>query len=221
MKFSVLTLEFDGIIQMLRAYQYEMESQLGKLQKEEAVRIDTLLESITDQDERFVEEIAAGDDYNFTYEIMFPRSHRYSFVVLLFLNLDNFLTRLTDSIKKRDGHPIRANDLKGDIVARSRMYLHRIAKVSEPAAKIWENIEDLSKVRNCIVHTLGKVELSTDQKRIRDIATTGTGLSIGDSGLNDGYLVLESSYCEKAVNDVETLFIELFSKAGYTRYISR
>ncbi len=147
---------------------------------------------------------------------MFPRSQRYSFIVLLFLNLENLLTRFSDGIKKRDGHLIRANDLKGDIIARSRMYLHKIAKIPDLSQSIWEAIEDLSKVRNCIVHTLGEVALSSDQKRIRDIATQGTGLSIGNSDLNDGFIVLEPAYCEKAVKDVYLLINDLFDKAGYS-----
>jgi len=214
-RINLYRMQFDAVLGMLKDYQIELESQLTRMQKDEADRIHTILKSIEDEDERYVNETIIGDEYHFTYEVMFPRSQRYSFVVLLFLNLENLLTRFSDGIKRRDGHQIRANDLKGDIIARSRMYLHKIANVPALPQDAWENIEDLSKVRNCIVHTLGEVSLSSDQKRILDIATQGIGLSIGDSDINEGFIVLEPIYCEKVVKDVSLLINELFDKAGY------
>ena len=214
-------MQFDGVLNMLRDYQLEMELQLSDMQKDEAARIDAILKTIEDDEERYLQESAIGDEYHYTYEVMFPRSQRYSFIVLLYLNLENLLTRFSDGIKKRDGLQIRANDLKGDIIARSRMYLHKIAKIPDLSQNAWENIEDLSKVRNCIVHTLGEVALSSDQKRIRDIATQNVGVSIGDSDLDDGFIILEPVYCGIGVKNVTILINELFDKAGYSPSIVR
>jgi hypothetical protein len=214
-------MQFDSVLRMLKDYQLELESQLTRMQKDEASRIDAFLKTIEDPDEQYAEETVIGEEYHFTYEVMFPRSQRYSFVVLLFLNLENLLTQFSDGIKRRDGHLIRANDIRGDIVARSKMYLHKMAKIPDLSQGTWDNIDDLSKVRNCIVHTLGEVKLSSDQRRIQDIAAQEVGLSIGDSGLHEGFIVLEPAYCEKAVKDVSLLINELFNKAGFSPSIER
>jgi hypothetical protein len=221
MKVNFFRIDFESTIDILRDYQVTMEEQLTHIQKQEVAHIAALLKGIEDEEEAALQEDLAGDEFHCTYEIMFPRYMRYSFIVLLFLNLESLLTRFCDSIKRRNKIAIRSSDLKGDSVARSRTYLHKVAAIPELMAPVWNSIEDLSKVRNCIVHTLGKVELSSDQTRIKDIARQGIGLSIGDNGLEEGCIVLNPQFCIKAVDDVANLIKELFDKAGYGPAVSK
>jgi len=215
MKIDFFRADIESNLDMLRSYQHDMDNQLAKIQQEESDRIDAVLARIEDEDEREMYLASAGDEYHYTHEVMFPRSHRFSFIVLLFLNLEDILTRFCEYIKKRDKHEIRVTDLRGDIVGRSRLYLHKFAKLPEISQQLWGSIEDISKVRNCIVHTLGQVDLSNDRKRLQDLAGLGLGLSIGDADLDRGRLVLEPVFCERAVSDVSALMKELFEKAGF------
>ncbi len=213
---NLFRIDCEGTIEMLRDYQITMETQLVQIQKQETARVTKLLGEIEDDDDHYIHQDIAADEYHYTYEVMFPRSMRYSFIVLLFLNLEDLLNRFCDHIKERDNISIRSIKLKGDSVERSRTYLHRLARVPGLDSAIWECIEDLSKVRNCIVHTLGKVDQSSDQMRIKDIAKQGIGLTIGDSDiLESGQIVLTPDYCRKAVNDASVLIRELFDKAGF------
>ena len=201
---------------MLRDYQITMESQLKAIYEQETARITHLLNGIEDEESRAINLDIVADEFHYTHEVMFPRSMRYSFIVLLFLNLESLLNRFCDDIKERNSIEIRSAKLKGDSVERTRTYLHKLAKVPEINPTIWGKIEDLSKVRNCIVHALGKVDESRDQIRIKDIAKQGIGLTIGDSDVFEaGHLILTPDYCANAVNDIASLIRELFDKAGY------
>jgi hypothetical protein len=215
MKIDFFRADIESNLDMLRSYQHDMDNQLAKIQKEESDRIDAILARIDDEGEREMYLASAGDEYHYTHEVMFPRSHRYSFIVLLYLNLEDILTRFCERIKERDGRALRVSHLKGDIVERSKLYLHKFAEIPNIPDQIWDSIDDLSKVRNCIVHTLGQVEPSRDRQRLHDLAKMGRGLSIGDADLDRGRLVLEPVFCERAVSDVATLMEELFDKAGF------
>ncbi len=147
----------------------------------------------------------------------FPRSMRYSFIVFLYLILENHLIALCDTIKHVRGLNVRSKEFKGDVIEQCKKYLKDIAGVPEINVRSWERIEDLSKVRNCIVHTLGRIDLSNDKKRLYAIAQEGQGLAIAkDDDLDERYIVFTKEYCERANNDVGILFNELFDASGLT-----
>jgi hypothetical protein len=215
MTINFFRIEYESTIEMLSDYQNTMEIQLAEIQKNEKKRIKERLEEIGEDEDQYYSESMLVEEYNYHYEVMFPRSLRYSFIVLLFLNLESMLNKFCDSVKKTKNISIRSKDLKGDSVERSRTYLHKVSAIPEIESVIWDNIEDLSKVRNCIVHTLGDVNLSNDQRRLRDIAIHGVGLTIGNNFPEDGYIILSDEYCKKGLSDISALIKEVFDKAGF------
>jgi hypothetical protein len=153
------------------------------------------------------------EEYDWVYERFFPRSLRYSFIVLLYLVIEHQLNQLCDEIKKRRNLPIRSNEMSGDALKRSKVYLEKVAGIS---IKNWGTLEDLSKVRNCIVHALGKVELSKDDKYLRLLIKKNIGLSISDEESQEqGFLIISAEYCEAAVQIAEQFFDEIFDAADF------
>ncbi len=221
MKIETFRLKTQNILSALTEYQKKMELQLKAVQEDEYNRFDKWAEQQAEPEDGFDKELIweiNGDYYRWTYDFMFPRSLRYSFMVLLFLVLENQLTGLCDEIAKRRSLSVRLKDLKGDILERSKTYLHKIANVPTIDQSHWIKIEDLSKVRNCIVHALGKVELSVDRKRLAYLASEGWGISISDdSSPEPGVLVLTPEYCAHAVDDMDIFFRDLFDSAGFAR----
>jgi hypothetical protein len=71
--------------------------------------------------------------------------------------------------------PIRMKELSRDDIKRAKNYLHKISHIPEVN---WIPIEDLAKVRNCIVHAMGDVKLSSDRDYLRQLASKHIGLSI-------------------------------------------
>jgi hypothetical protein len=222
MKIEWFRSETESILHSLAEYQAVMETQLDTVQTNEQKRVRDWLRSIEfESDDWDVESSIARDEYEWTYNIMFPKSLRYSFLVLLFLVLERQLIGLCDDIKDRQKLPIRANDLKGDTILRCKIYLQKLAGISRVDDQLWVKVEDLSKVRNCIVHALGKIELSNDQRRLQELATNGHGISIsGHESPEEGLLIITSEYCQQAINDVLEFFTAIFEAAGYGPSIS-
>jgi hypothetical protein len=221
MKINFFRAELTSIINNLSAYLGKMEIQLDEMQIKEKEEIKKYLDTIDDDEERYAEHQLAEEAFSYNYEIMFPRSLRYSYIILLFLNLESILSKFCSAVREKNNTDLTANLLKGDIVDRSKVYLKRIIKIDGIDDNKWINIEDLSKVRNCIVHTAGRIDLSNNKDRLKQIASQNIGLSIGDSDLNEGYIVLNSEYCKTMTKQVRELVDELFDKAGYGPIFSK
>lgn len=216
------------ILDSLAKYHAVMESQLANAERAEwkalgGPKLDAFMKwtelDAAGETDAFVDGLEPGfvpsseyDEYAFNFRAMFPRSLRYSYIVLLFLIVESQLSLFCDILKERSSIPIRANDLKGDIITRSKTFLAQLAKLSIEKP-LWDKLEDLSKVRNCIVHTNGQVELSTDKKHLRVMASKGHGLSIGFGYIDDEILIIEPIYCTEATNDVKMFFDALFNAA--------
>jgi hypothetical protein len=195
-----------SLLSWLTSYYSMLESQIGPLRDEE---LQILLQT---KPNRFEETDTTESEISLFYNFVSPRFLRYSFIVLLFLTLESQLNALCDYLKDQQNLPLRVNDLKGDSIARCKTYLHKLAKIHPVDEHLWNNVDDLSKVRNCIVHALGKVELSVDKKRLITIASQSDSLSITDHQTSeDGVLFMKPEYCKQAIKDVGTLFDGLFS----------
>ncbi|MDR3669172.1 MAG: hypothetical protein P4L35_20270 [Ignavibacteriaceae bacterium] len=211
MKFNFFRMRFENELKMLGNYQDTMEVQLVEAQKSELRLVEERIKAL----EAGEEEAMILEEHEYIYGVIFPRSLRYSFIVLLFLNLESLLNEFCNAVQKKNNVALRCNEIRGESVERSKIYLHKLAKVNLIDLAFWNSIEDFSKVRNCIVHTLGKVDQSRDKLRLQDISKQGTGLTIGNAGSEEGFIILSNDYCKKIIVDVESLFRELFDKAGY------
>lgn len=72
------------------------------------------------------------------------------------------------------------------------------------------------KVRNCIVHAGGRVDLSTDTDHIQSLVKQEIGLYL-DSEERPGVrlLSIQRKYCESVVEAVAALFGSICDAAGY------
>jgi hypothetical protein len=212
--------ETESLFEGLAKYQGTMESQLNKVREDEKHRIGNWLLSIGSGAE--AEYDIAMQQYSHYHDFIFPLFLRYSFVVLLFLVVESQLNRTCDTITERRNLSMRAKDFRGSTMERCKAYLKKAANVPLNR-ELWEKIEDLAKVRDCIVHALGKVELSRDAQRLRDLARQNIGLSIGnddDHPLAQGTLIVRSEYCVQAVDSVTSFFRDMLDSAGFGASIS-
>ena len=210
MKIDFFRINTANIFRGLVEYQKTMEAQLPIIQQHEQSSIEVFKNH--DLPDTIPYE-SMMEEYDWIYEYFFPRSLRYSFVVLLFLVIEHQLNQLCDEIQKRRNLPIRSSEMSGDALKRSKVYLQKVARVS---IKNWESLEDLSKVRNCIVHTLGKVELSKDAKHLNQLVKKNIGLAIsGEDSQEDGFLVVSAEYCESAIRLAKQFFYEIFDAADF------
>ncbi len=207
---NMFRLETEGLFRGLADYHQVLEAQIPILQAKEYDSVQNWAEEAGIEDALLDLEV---DDLRWAYDYYFPRSLRYSFVVLLFLVVEKQLTEFCKTMHVRHNLPIKVNDLKGDFIERAKTYIHKLAGISPVTG--WAKIEDLSVVRNCIVHTMGDVESSRDKVRIINMVSAQVGLSMGNKEFGDqNSLQISADFCSNAVKNVRAFFDELFDSAG-------
>jgi hypothetical protein len=201
----------DGLAQ----YYETTESQLQLVKQEEYGQITSEIRSwkLSPEDESTEWDLAM-QEHTARHDMLFTNFLRYSFVVLLFLVLENKLRELCEIIGKLKGKTPPA--AQRDIVKQYKRFLED-AGVSI-AQQVWESVHDLNKVRNCIVHASGNVARTAGKEYLRILARRDPGLAISgydyegnDSPLylEENMLVLTPDYCSRAVADVRRLFDDL------------
>jgi hypothetical protein len=208
-------IDTSNLLDGLAEYLEILETQLPDIHTKERKSIEAWAESESVDPAEFD---AAFDEYQWTYNYFFPRSLCYSFVVLLFLVLENQLGLLCDEIMKRRDLNLQATDFSGSALKRAKTYLEKVVGIT---GIDWEKVEDLSKVRNCFVHTLGKVELSTDKERLHHLAKESFGISISGSDYSDaGVILITTEYCANSLVNVRKFFDAIFDAAGFGERLS-
>ncbi|MBI5687659.1 MAG: hypothetical protein HZC54_21525 [Verrucomicrobia bacterium] len=161
------------------------------------------------------------------FEETFTFTLRYSFVVSLFGLVETQLRAVCDKISEQKYLNLHLGDLSGrNLLDRTNKFLEKVAGLRGIPAEKCEVIIDLQKVRDCIVHSNGRVALSRDKQHIRHLCTRRTGLSlveadlglhayagIGGSGAEE-LLIIERSFCYEQLKAIQTIFADLFEQAG-------
>jgi len=204
-------IETEGLFRSLADYHKKLEAQIPIIGKNEFEKVQ---EWAKQESIEYGEYDIAVDELKWDYEYSFPRSLRYSFIVLLYLVVEKQLTQLCKIIQEGRNLPIKANDLRGDIIERSKTYIHRVAGVSMNDVD-WNKLGDLSVVRNCIVHTMGEIVESKDKAHLQKMVSANIGLSTGnDEFFDSNRLQISTEYCSKAVREMQAFFDQLFDAAG-------
>jgi hypothetical protein len=203
-----------------------MESQLQAAQGQDHGRIQKMLKSLNlGRDEYWEEWHIAQQEHEMTYEMLLPNFLRYSYIVLLFLVIENKLGEICRAIYEVRENIASPPQPTHEIVKKYKDYIEKDAKITNLK---WEPIHDLNKVRNCIVHASGKVTGSKHETRLRQLAKKKDGLFISSYNhdfqgqvqplyFEDDILVLESEYCKRVVKTVQIFFEELCDKIPLPR----
>lgn len=144
------------------------------------------------------------------YEHDFPSKIRYSFLVLLYVVFETRLKAACDEITERRNLALKENELKGSAIERAKLFLEKVAEITLKDQVPWQDIMDFQKVRDCIVHSNGQIEISRDKKRIKDLCKKDVGLSV-----DAGSLIIDYKYCTRTLETVLGFFVQIFTSAGF------
>ncbi len=148
-------------------------------------------------------------------EKIFPEALYYSFIVLLYGEIETSLKRMCDLFHEMRQTPLRAKELSGDTLSQCMTFLHRLCGIPSEAIKSLPDIRDLAKVRNCIVHASGLIERvsDSDKKRIQQLAANSPALIQlrVEEDPDDTKLVLSLEYCRVSVEHASDFFQELLT----------
>ena len=179
----------------MEEYFGEAEAKFNKWANEQVKKL-----TPTQQKEFYEEHV---DEYS-RYGEEFPRILRNSYLVSIFSLLEYEVGMAFKRLKDKKQIAIGWKDLRGDMVERAKLYC-KLAGVDFPFdGNIWQEINDYSKVRNCIVHKNG---LLRDAKP--DLIQYLTDKSI-ISEYPIAEITLTKEFCEKVINTTHIFFKELY-----------
>jgi hypothetical protein len=129
---------------------------------------------------------------------------------LLSIVFETRLRAACDEIAKRRNLELKEKDLKGAAIERAKVFLEKVAKTPVKDQETWQWLKDFQKVRDCIVHANGRIEMSRDKKRLNELCNKDLGLSI-----DAGSLTIEQEYCTKTLKMAQGFFDQIFLAAGF------
>jgi hypothetical protein len=91
-------------------------------------------------------------------ETLIP-THRYSCIVMLYIVVERELRRLVDNLHVVKHQKLKVKDLKGSYLEQTKKFLDVCYHLDISKCPSYSAIDDLRRVRNCIVHNHGEVSL--------------------------------------------------------------
>jgi hypothetical protein len=143
-------------------------------------------------------------------EIITP-TFRYSSVVTLFAIFERELKRLADNLMNGRRAPISYKDFKGGLMDQVAKYTEAFCGISIAGCRGHNQIHDLQKIRDCIVHCYGEASLSRDLKHLLNLNSPAKGL-----GIDDGTpMIIGPAFLTSSLAAIRSFFQDLFGKLGW------
>ena len=143
-------------------------------------------------------------------EFRFANLLRRSYTVLLYSIIETCLIDIC-SILSKQGDPRSIKDMKKkekSYLKRASRYLTEVLEIKFQDDKQWEEINDLRRLRNCLVHDNGEVDDdSPGSVLLKNYIASHPFLDIGNKEI-----VIEQGYCEEILKIIKDFFDALFPK---------
>jgi hypothetical protein len=155
------------------------------------------------------------------YGNWFRSNFRYSFVVSLYSALETILRAVCNHDARQQNLQIRFNDLapKGNAIERTKVYIKKVRQSGHKLDNtLWQPVQDLVKIRNCIVHGSGDVSYKSAK-------VSQTLRSIAKNKQRPGYLIrddqiiLHKEFCEWALESVRQFCEHMREVLGLPQWI--
>lgn len=160
-----------------------IESQIGKVKDEEWEKLKAL--PIPKDDEEYQTEYGPTiQAHKNEFEKVLPKLVGYSFVMMLFSELEFRINEICRELRKREDIPLKINDFKGNLIGRLSKFLIAANK-SQLEKKELDEIKDFIIIRNCVVHNNGFLKNFSESKRLRDVAKDRLHIEITGKGNNE------------------------------------
>ncbi|MBI2850594.1 MAG: hypothetical protein HYX80_06070 [Chloroflexi bacterium] len=209
----------------LREYYTESESRLLASKNADLSRIrdkpkSAILQLDLKEEQRIAELDIELQQHEANYDILQANFLRYSFVILTVVVFTDHLERFCQALQEFRHYQKPPPTPDGDVIGLYRRYIREAG--IEIAPHLWDPINDLNAVRNCIVHSSGDVTRSRYRNRVQAIAQRDVGIHVSSSAdrnkpiplyLSNNRLIVEPRYCYQIVDDVANLLVTLCKAA--------
>jgi hypothetical protein len=146
-------------------------------------------------------------------EILTPM-FRYSWLVMLYTIVERELRRLISNVEKDRGkQKLNVNDIRGDYLHQVTKYMQAFVNIDIGSCDHYESICDLQKIRNCIVHCRGELDLFN--KKDREYLVTLRQRRKGFSAFAGTDLEIGAECIDELIREIWHFFITLFQQIDW------
>lgn len=214
----------------LMHYYQTIEAQLQVVRTQEKQKTQEFLRGLNLDYEDYLSEFDVQmQEYTATFEMLFTNFFRFSCITLLYLVTEDKLRELSEAaqVVRKVSTPVPQPT--SNTVNEYKKYLTdeiRITGIN------WGKVDELNKVRNCIVHKSGKVKGFRSEIFLRSLAKSAPGFHISGKDysypedveplyLEDDMIVLDKSYCQQAIKEISELFEQICDAIPLHSFIAR
>jgi len=140
-----------------------------------------------------------------------PRVAAYSIITMLHALVETQMRTLADRLRYLRGETLKPNEISGDAIERSKIYLVKVMKLPVADAPEWQTLRELADIRHIIVHKQGAV--GSDEKRRKRVEDLKRRYP-NELSERIGELDISLLLCEQFLDTVEDFFRQVFVQAG-------
>ena len=157
-----------GPDQLIRVHRSLLDAQLDLLRGAEGLTGSAVAQYDAEVDKWYQRRKAAGDVADYLKELYteqktdaldgYPQLLRAALFAIAYGELEHFLNRICREDSRQRGGP-DLNDLRGEGIQRTKVYLTKVAKLNFPTTPEWQDLTNYGHLRNALVHAQGDVTL--------------------------------------------------------------
>lgn len=175
-----------------------------------------------------VNEINSNNEYISYFEGQFPDIQNKINLILLFSVFERELKELCLFLKKEFNLPIELNDLQGDDLVKSKVFLTKLCRIRKHIfeEKLWIELDTTRKLRNIVVHKgndIGGILREKDSESpmiIREFEKI-SGFEIIPNTNKAAFFILTTHFLEYFLNNIQEFYEKIEKEFSYIYNISQ
>lgn len=211
-KIDLFVWETISAFKAIHRYFELIESQIGKVKEEEWEKLKEL-PGPADEEEYQTEYIPTIQAHKHEFEKVLPRLVGYSFVMMLFSELEFRINEICRELKKREDVSLKINHFRGNLIERFSRFLI-IANKPPLEKKEKTEIQDFIVIRNCVVHNNGFLKNFSNAEKLRNVAKNKLHIEIAGKGDNER-IKISSRFLYSRAEFFIALFRRLFGALNF------
>jgi hypothetical protein len=200
-----------GALHTLAQHWVENESLIERAATEEVEKSGPKWTPDLNDDQSLAEFFGARDVARHMHDtIMFPM-HRYSCIVMLYTTVERELLRLVENLDKEKRKPkLKLSDLYAKSkVEQISVFCNAFYRLNLTGCSRYESINDLQKIRDCIIHCVGDASLLKNEKD-KIYLVKLTKKRSGFSGPPHNEMSIDAECIEQFLREIWDFFISVF-----------
>lgn len=129
-----------------------------------------------------------------------------SFIMVIFSFLEDKLNEICITSSIRHGFKIKLKDIRDRGIRRAKLFLEKVCDFILPDEKLWEELEGIRLIRNCLVHSGGE----TNDEQVISYVQKTRGIKIEENPNTKVKAIrITKDYCSYATDTIENYLLTL------------